>query len=387
MRFIYMDHGATTPVSPKALERMLPWFTEMYGNPSSDHDAGRRARAAIETARAQTAAAIGAEPREIYFTSGGTESNNWAIKGMAFAGRRKSGGRHIITTAIEHHSVLNTAGWLEQQGFLVTYLSVDADGFVDPAEVEQAIGADTLLISVMAANNEIGTIEPVQEIGEIARSHGIPFHTDAVQAIGNLRTDVNEWQADLLSLSAHKFYGPKGAGALYIRRGIVPDHLIHGGTQERGRRSGTENVPGIVGLGCAISDAAVQVAERKAQESPLRDRLIHGIRELLPESRLNGSAICRLPGNVNISFPGVDQQVLLRQLELRGILASAGAACTSGLAEPSHVLQALKLPWEYVAGAIRFSLGMETTEEEVDTVLAVIADAVRDAQNIQQISG
>ncbi len=383
MRYLYLDHAATTPVSPPVLEAMLPYFTRAAGNPSSTHAAGRAAHDALETARARTAAAIGAEAREIFFTSGGTESDNWAVKGTALAALRRGRDVHIITTAIEHHAVLRACEALERQGVRVTRLPVDGFGRVDPAEAERAIGPDTALISVMAVNNEIGTIQPIREIGRIARAHGIPFHTDAVQAIGYLPVDVNDWQADLLSLSAHKFRGPKGVGALYVRRGFLPETLLHGGAQERGRRAGTENVPGIVGLGCAIAAAAAAQPEATARLTALRDRLIRGVLDAVPGSRLIGHPTLRQAGNANLSFPGVDQEILLRQLELRGILASAGAACSSGQTEPSHVLAALGLDWEAVTGAIRFSLGTETTGEDIETALAEIPAAVQDARAVQ----
>ena len=365
MRYLYLDHAATTPVSPPVLEAMLPYFTRAAGNPSSTHAAGRAAHDALETARARTAAAIGAEAREIFFTSGGTESDNWAVKGTALAALRRGRDVHIITTAIEHHAVLRACEALERQGVRVTRLPVDGFGRVDPAEAERAIGPDTALISVMAVNNEIGTIQPIREIGRIARAHGIPFHTDAVQAIGYLPVDVNDWQADLLSLSAHKFRGPKGVGALYVRRGFLPETLLHGGAQERGRRAGTENVPGIVGLGCAIAAAAAAQPEATARLTALRDRLIRGVLDAVPGSRLIGHPTLRQAGNANLSFPGVDQEILLRQLELRGIMASAGAA------------------WEAVTGAIRFSLGTETTGEDIETALAEIPAAVQDARAVQ----
>ena len=379
MRYIYLDHAATTPVAQEVLQQMLPFFSEIAGNPSSSYCLGRAAKLALENARAQVANAIGAEPGEIYFTSGGSESDNWAIKGIAQSGGRK----HIITTAIEHHAVLNACCSMEKFGFRVTRLPVDSDGLVSPKDLEAAITEDTCLISVMAANNEIGTIQPIQEIGEIAKHYKIPFHTDAVQAIGAIPICVDEWNVDLLSLSAHKFYGPKGVGALYVRRGIIPDNLIHGGAQERSRRGGTENVPGIVGLGYAIETVARQICARSEHISRLRDVLIAGVLRTVPGSRLNGHPEKRLAGNAHFSFPDVDRDLLLKQLELRGILVAAGAACSSGQTEPSHVLKALGLPWRELIGAIRFTLGYETTEAEIQTVLSALPAAIRDARSIQ----
>ncbi len=383
MSVIYMDHASTTPISRNVLRAMLPYLSEQYGNPSSPHSLGRKANAAIETARVRTATGIGAMPGEIYFTSGGTESDNWAIKGAAISAFRQCGKRHIITSSIEHHAILHACEYLEKLGFYVTYLPVDGDGLVSPSDLEKSIRQDTSLISIMAANNEIGTIEPIREIGRIARDRGILFHTDAVQAIGNLPVHVKEWNVDLLSLSAHKFYGPKGVGALYVRHGAIPDALMHGGAQEGGRRSGTENVPGIVGLGLAIEYATQHIEELAEKTIALRDCLISGILDRVPESRLNGHPTRRLAGNVNISFPGVDAQLLLLQLEARGILASAGAACSSGQAQASHVLKALNLPWAYVSGGIRFSLGYHNTMTEVEYTISAISEAVKATKNLQ----
>lgn len=373
---IYLDNAATTAVSPEVLETMLPYFTEIYGNPSSIHSTGRDARRAIDAARRQVAQAIGAQPTEIYFTAGGSESDNWAIKGTAFAKRAK--GNHIITTAIEHHAVLHTCQWLEKQGFQVTYLPVDGEGRVDPAAVEAAITDQTILITVMAANNEIGTLEPIAEIGEIAHRHGITFHTDAVQAVGAVPIDVNAWQVDMLSMSGHKFHGPKGIGALYIRKGVRPDVFMHGGAQERAQRAGTENLAAIVGMGRAIELATQNLAENTQRLTRLRDKLIDGILTEIPDVRLNGSRTQRLPNNVNVSVRYIEGEALLLRLDLAGIAGSSGSACTSGSLDPSHVLLAIGLPHEIAHGSLRLSLGTDTTEEEIDEVLRVLPDIVKD---------
>ncbi len=373
---IYLDNAATTAVSPEVLETMLPYFTEIYGNPSSIHSTGRDARRAVDAARRQVAQAIGAQPTEIYFTAGGSESDNWAIKGTAFAKRAK--GNHIITTAIEHHAVLHTCQWLEKQGFQVTYLPVDGEGRVDPAAVEAAITDQTILITIMAANNEIGTLEPIAEIGEIAHRHGITFHTDAVQAVGAVPIDVNAWQVDMLSMSGHKFHGPKGIGALYIRKGVRPDVFMHGGAQERGQRAGTENLAAIVGMGKAIELATQNLAENTQRLTRLRDKLIDGILAEIPDVRLNGSRTQRLPNNVNVSVRYIEGEALLLRLDLAGIAGSSGSACTSGSLDPSHVLLAIGLPHEIAHGSLRLSLGTDTTEEEIDEVLRVLPGIVKD---------
>ena len=367
MNRIYMDNAATTAVAPEVLEAMLPYFTEIYGNPSSIHGTGRDARRVVDAARRQVANAIGAQPQEIYFTAGGSESDNWAIKGAAFA--RQAKGNHIITSAIEHHAVLHTCQWLEKRGFEVTYLPVDEFGRVSVQDVENAITDKTILISIMAANNEIGTLQPIAEIGKIAKEKKILFHTDAVQAVGAIPIDVNELNVDMLSMSAHKFHGPKGIGALYIRKGVRVDGFLHGGAQERGQRAGTENLPGIVGMGKAIELATANLAENAARETRLRDRLIDGILSTIPDTRLNGHRTQRLPNNVNISFRYVEGEALLLRLDLAGIAGSSGSACTSGSLDPSHVLLAIGLPHEIAHGSLRLSLGTETTDEEVDYVL------------------
>ena len=367
MERIYLDNAATTRVRPEVAEAVLPAMTETYGNASSVHSFGREAKKAMEKARAQVAAAIGAKKEEIYFTAGGSEADNWAIKGAAHALRRK--GLHIITTSIEHHAVLHTCQALEKEGFEVTYLPVDEYGLVTPEQVEAAIRPDTILVSVMAANNEIGTIQPIEEIARLAYAHGILFHTDAVQAVGHMPLDVAAMQIDMLSLSGHKFYAPKGVGALYIRTGVRIENLIEGGAQERSRRAGTENVPAIVGMGKAIELITAEMAEENARISGLRDRLIAGILDAIPESRLNGHPTKRLPGNVNVSIRYIEGEALLLSLDMAGIAASSGSACTSGSLDPSHVLLAIGLPHEIAHGSLRLTIGRDNTQDEIDRVL------------------
>ena len=367
---IYLDNAATTRIAEPVWQAMEPWLKEQYGNPSSIHGTGREAQKAIHRARCRAAEAIGAEPREILFTSGGSESDNWALKGYAFAHRGE--GNHIITSSVEHHAVLHTCRWLEKQGFRVTYLPVDGEGRVNPEDVEKATTDRTILISIMTANNEIGTIEPVSEIGEIARSRGIAFHTDAVQAAGALPLNVQELQADMMSLSAHKFHGPKGTGILYIRNGTVIQNLIHGGAQERGLRAGTENTAGIVGTGEAITRCAEGITERNRRIATNRDYLLNGILSTIPDTCLNGPWKNRLPGNCHISFRGIEGEALLLRLDMTGIAASGGSACTSGSPEPSHVMQAIGADKERIKGSIRFSLSDETKKEELDEVLRIL---------------
>jgi len=371
---VYMDNAATTPVSPAVLEKMLPYFSECYGNANSIHSTGLDARKALNAARKKVAAALNCNPEEVYFTSGGSESDNWALKGVAFANRKK--GNHIITSAIEHHAILHTCEWLEKQGFEITYVPVDADGLVNPADVEAAITDKTILISIMAANNEIGTIEPIEEIAKIAHAHHVLFHTDAVQAIGAIPVDVRAIGCDLLSLSGHKFHGPKGVGALYIKQGTRIDNLIHGGAQERGRRASTENVAGIVGMAEAIELATANIPEKAARISALRDQLIDGL-TALPYVRLNGHRTKRLPGNVNVSVRFIEGESLLLRLDLAGVAASSGSACTSGSLDPSHVLLAIGLPHEIAHGSLRLSLSDTTTQEEVDYVLSVLPGIIK----------
>ncbi|MDR2933244.1 MAG: cysteine desulfurase NifS [Oscillospiraceae bacterium] len=367
MNKIYMDNAATTPVRNEVLEAMIPYYGELYGNPSSLYQTASLSKRAVEHARAQVADALGAKPDEIYFTGGGTESDNWALIGAA-DGCGKEGG-HIITTSIEHHAVLHTCRYLEEKGFDITYLPVDAEGLVTVRELEQAIRPDTFLISVMFANNEIGTIQPIKEIGRLAKERNILFHTDAVQAVGHIPIDVNVLNIDLLSLSAHKIYGPKGVGVLYVRKGTKLKSFIHGGAQERGRRAGTENVPGIVGMGHAIELVSAEMREENKRLIPLRDRLIEEILTAVPNARLNGHRTERLPGNVNISFEFVEGESILLLLDTKGIAASSGSACTSGSLDPSHVLLAIGLPHENAHGSIRLTLGRHNTESEVNEVI------------------
>ena len=373
-RIVYMDHSATTYVRKEVLDAMIPYYTEVFGNPSSIYSITGATKKAIDAARLQVAKALGAEPDEIYFTSGGSESDNWAIKGIAWANRKK--GNHIITSKIEHHAVLHTCEYLEKEGFTITYLPVDQYGLVDPSELEKAITEQTILITIMYANNEIGTIEPVAELGVIARKHRIPFHTDAVQVIGNIPVDVKAQNIDLLSLSAHKFYGPKGVGALYIRKGTKIDNLIHGGGQERRRRAGTENIAGIVGLGKAIELATADIEGHNKKIRALRDRLMKGILDTIPDSHLNGHPEKRLPGNINISFKFIEGEGILLWLDDEGICASTGSACTSGSLEPSHVLLATGLPVEISHGSLRLTLGNVNTDADVDFVLEVLPKVV-----------
>lgn len=368
-----MDNAATTAVSPAVLEKMLPYYTECYGNASSIHGTGRDARKALEEARRKVAEALNCKPNEVYFTSGGSESDNWAIKGTAFAQRKK--GNHIITSAIEHHAVLHTCQWLEKQGFTVTYVPVDEFGQVNPADVEKAITDQTILISIMAANNEIGTLQPIKEIAAIAHAHKVLFHTDAVQAVGAIPVDVKDIGCDMLSLSAHKFHGPKGVGVLYIKQGTRIDNFMHGGAQERGKRATTENVPGIVGLAEAITLATQNLEEKSARIANLRDQLIDGL-TALPYVRLNGHRTNRLPNNCNVSIRFVEGEALLLRLDLAGIAASSGSACTSGSLDPSHVLLAIGLPHEIAHGSLRFSLSDTSSQEEVDYVLKTLPGIV-----------
>lgn len=370
MRRIYLDYAATTPIHPEVTKAMLPYFTEEFGNPSSIHAYGQEAKGAIEEARAKVADLIGARREEIVFTSGGTESDNFALKGVAYANESK--GNHIITSAIEHHAVIETGKFLERRGFKVTYLPVDEYGLVDPDDVRKAITSKTILISVMHANNEVGTIEPIAEIGKIARETGIYFHTDAVQTAGHIPVDVNELGVDLLAMSAHKLYGPKGTGALYIRKGTKLVSFMHGGEQEKRRRASTENVPGIVGFGRAAELARQEMDEEAKRLASLRDKLIRGLLERIDHSRLNGHPVMRLPNNVNVSVDFVEGESMLLNLDLDGICASTGSACSSQSLEPSHVLLAMGLPHEQAHGSLRFSLGKWTTEEEINQVLEVL---------------
>lgn len=373
-RLIYLDNAATTRTAPEVVEAMLPYFSEMYGNPSSVYTFSQKSREAITDAREKIAKALGAKTEEIYFTAGGSEADNWALKAAAEAYRAK--GNHIITTKIEHHAILHTAQWLEKQGFEVTYLDVDESGTVKLEELKKAIRPTTILISVMFANNEIGTIQPVKEIGTIAREHGILFHTDAVQAFGQLPIQVEELNIDMLSSSAHKLNGPKGIGFLYIRKGVKIRSFIHGGAQERKRRAGTENVPGIVGYGAAVARAMRTMEERTAKERELRDYLIDRVLSEIPYTRLNGHRSRRLPNNTNFSFQFVEGESLLIMLDMDGVCGSSGSACTSGSLDPSHVLLAIGLPHEIAHGSLRLTLSEETTKEELDYVVESIRKIV-----------
>lgn len=379
-KLIYMDHAATTAVRPEVLDAMLPYFTEKYGNPSSVYTFASRNKDVINVSRDIIADSIGAKPEEIFFTGGGSESDNWALKAAAEAFSEK--GRHIITTKIEHHAILHTCQYLEKRGFDVTYLDVDEKGMVDTDRLEASIRPDTILISVMAANNEIGTIEPVSRIGLIAHEHGIFFHTDAVQAYGQIPLDVNAMNIDMLSCSGHKLNGPKGVGFLYVRSGVKIGSFIHGGQQERGRRAGTENVPGIVGMGKAAELAVLSMNERMSSETEIRDHMIRRIMAEIPYSRLNGHESERLPNNINISFQFVEGETILIMLDMAGICASAGSACTSGSVDPSHVLTAIGLPKEISHGAVRLTLGYENTMEEGDFVVDNLKRIVENLRNM-----
>ncbi len=374
MRRIYLDYAATTPTHPEVVQAMLPYFTENFGNPSSVHSLGQEARQAVEEAREKVAHLIGARPQEIFFTSGGTEANNLAIKGVALANRNR--GNHIITTPIEHHSVLETCKFLEESGFEITYLPVDGQGLVDPGNVRKALTPKTILISIMLANNEVGTIEPLAEIGKIAQEAEVYFHTDAVQAVGHIPVDVEELGVDLLSASAHKLYGPKGIGALYIRKGTRLVPLAHGGEQESGHRAGTENVPGIVGFGKAAEIAEGEMEEEAKRLASLRDRLITGVLSSVERAWLNGHPIQRLPNNANLSFEFIEGESLMLSLDLEGICVSTGSACSSTSLAPSHVLLAMGLPPEKALSSLRITLGRWTTEEDIEQVLEALPRAV-----------
>lgn len=374
-RLIYMDHAATTYTKPEVLEEMLPYFTQYFGNPSSIYTFARKSKKAVEDARERVAKAIGAGIDEIFFTAGGSEADNWALKGAAFANRKK--GNHIITTKIEHHALLHTCEYLQKNGFDVTYLDVDEFGIINLEELKNAITDKTILISIMFANNEIGTIQPVAEIGRIAKEKGVYFHTDGVQAVGNVKINVKEMNIDMLSLAAHKFYGPKGIGVLYVRKGVKLDNLIHGGGQERKKRAGTENLPGIVGLGKAIELATSDIDGHNEKIIKMRDRLLKGIIDKIPNAKLNGHPVNRLPGNINISFEFIEGESLLLLLDHAGICGSTGSACSSGSLDPSHVLLAIGLPHEMAHGSLRLSLGDLTKEEDVDYVLETLPGIVQ----------
>ena len=380
---IYMDNAATTPMRQEVVDAMIPYMRENFGNPSSLYDIAKTNREAVALARSRVARALNAEDKEIYFTSCGTESDNWAIKGTAFANRDK--GKHIITSAIEHHAVLYTCHWLEKQGFEVTYLPVDEFGMVNPKDVEAAIRPDTILITIMFANNEIGTIQPIAEIGKIARDHNILFHTDAVQAAGHVPIDVRAMNIDMLSISGHKFNGPKGTGVLYIGKRVKLDSLMHGGDQERKRRAGTENVAGIVGIGLALELSVKEMDATTKRLDVLRKRLVDGLLTI-PKSRLNGHPTKRLPNNVNVIFEYIEGESILLMLNRRGICASTGSACNSASLEPSHVLTACGIPHEVVHGSLRLTLGEMNTQEDVDFVIDAVKDIVQKLRNMSPLT-
>ncbi len=371
---IYADNAATTRMSRTAIDAMIPYMENVYGNPSSLYSIGQEAKEALDQAREQVAAVINADPKEILFTSGGSEADNQALRSAAAIGARK-GKKHIISSAFEHHAILHTLNRLEKEGFEVTLLPVHEDGLVVPAELEAAIRDDTCLVTIMTANNEIGTIQPIGEIGAICKKHGVLFHTDAVQAVGHLPIDVKEMQIDMLSASAHKFHGPKGVGFLYARKGIALTNLIEGGAQEKGKRAGTENVPGIMSMAAALKEAADHMAENAEHQTGLRDRLIRGLLEI-PHSALNGDAHKRLPGNANFCFEGIEGESLLLLLDDKGISASSGSACTSGSLDPSHVLLAIGRVHDVAHGSLRLSLGEDITEEEVDYIVKSVKEVV-----------
>lgn len=380
---IYLDHAATTAVHPDVLKEMLPYFTDKFGNPSSVYGFAANNKNKLTEARETIAGALGAKPEEIYFTAGGSESDNWALKCTAEAYGVHGG--HIITTKIEHHAILHTCKYLQNRGYDVTYLDVDENGLVDLNTLEAAIRPDTFLISIMFANNEIGTIEPIKEIGEIAHRHGILFHTDAVQAFGQISIHVDKMNIDMLSASGHKFNGPKGIGFLYIKKGLKLKSFIHGGQQERGRRAGTENVPGIVGIAKACEIAMAEMEERMKKETELRDYLIERILKEIPYTRLNGHSKKRLPNNVNISFQFVEGESILIMLDMAGICASSGSACTSGSVDPSHVLLAIGLPHEIAHGSLRLTIGYENTKEEMDTVVDNLKRIITNLRNMSPL--
>ncbi len=382
-RLIYLDNAATTKTAPEVVDAMLPYFTEHYGNPSSVYGFAAANKEVVASQREVIAGALGAAPNEIYFTAGGSESDNWALIAAAEAYGAK--GKHIITSKIEHHAILHTCEYLEKRGFEITYLDVDENGIVNLAQLRQAIREDTILISVMYANNEIGTIQPIQEIGAIAREHGILFHTDAVQAFGQIPINVDACYIDMLSASGHKLNGPKGIGFLYIRKGVKIRSFIHGGAQERRRRAGTENVPGIVGFGKAVERAVSTMEERTAKEIGMRDYLIQRIETEIPFCRLNGDRQKRLPNNVNFSFQFIEGESLLIMLDMKGICASSGSACTSGSLDPSHVLLAIGLPHEIAHGSLRMTLNEEITKEDLDYVVDSLKEIIQNLRNMSPL--
>lgn len=373
-KIIYADNAATTKLSPTVFEAMKPYLLDIYGNPSSLYKLGIQSRKAVDTARETVAECINAEPREIFFLSGGSEADNWAIKGAAELGAKK-GKKHIISSKFEHHAVLHTLEYLEKHGFEVTLLDVHKDGLVRPEELENAIREDTALVTIMTANNEIGTIQPVKELAAICKKHNVLFHTDAVQAVGTIPIDVKDIGCDMLSMSGHKFHAPKGVGALYIRKGIILPNLIHGGAQERGMRAGTENIAGVVGMSVALKESCEKMAVRNARLEKMRDRLIDGLLKI-DRSHINGDRVKRLPGNVNMCFEGVEGESLLLMLDMKGIEASSGSACTSGSLDPSHVLLAIGLPHEIAHGSLRLTFSDDNTEEDIDYILSTVPSVV-----------
>jgi len=383
MKNVYMDYSATTYVRPEVLEEMLPYFTEKFGNPSSFYGISRETKRAIDKAREQVANALNCVPAEVYFTGGGSEADNWAIKGIAAAHKNK--GNHIITTKVEHHAVLHTCAYLEKNGFEVTYLDVDDKGFIRLEDLRNAITDKTILVTIMFANNEIGTIQPIKEIGDICKEKKVLFHTDAVQAVGNVPVDVKEMNIDMLSLAGHKIYGPKGIGVLYIKKGIKIDNLIHGGAQEKNRRAGTENIAAIVGLGKAIELATNNLEEHMERLTVLREKLTDGLLKI-PYTKLNGPrGDKRLPGNVNVCFRFIEGESILLSLDFQGVCASSGSACTSGSLDPSHVLLAIGLPHEIAHGSLRLSMGEGSTEEDVDYVLEVVPPIIERLRNMSPL--
>ena len=384
MKRIYMDNGATTRVTEPVFEAMKPYFCEIWGNPSSAHQFGYVSRHAIDAAREQVAKAINADAGEIYFTGCGTESDNWAVRGAAYQNIKK--GKHIITTTIEHHAILHTCQQLEKEGFEVTYLPVDEYGFVTPEQLDAAIRPDTTLVSIMTANNEIGTIEPIAELAAVCKKHGVLFHTDAVQAIGSVKIDVKAMGIDMLSISGHKFHAPKGVGVLYIRKGVRLQRFMNGGAQEKTQRAGTENLASIVGIGKAIEIATADIDGHNAQLSAIRDHMIDRIMKEIPYTRLNGHPTQRLPGNVNVCFRFIEGESLLMLLDSNGIAASSGSACTSGSLDPSHVLLAIGLPHEIAHGSLRLSLGTDTTEAEIDEVLDKLPGIVKNLRDMSPLN-
>lgn len=383
-QIVYLDHAATTYVKPEVFEAMKPYFFKEYGNPSSIYSIGRSNRKALEDARISVAKSIGAaEPSEIYFTGSGTEADNWAIKGTVLALKKK--GKHIITSNIEHPAVLATCEFLQKHGYEITHIKVDSEGLINPEDVNSAIRPDTVLVTIMMANNEIGTIEPIKEIAKVCKKHGVLFHTDAVQAAGNIPIDVKDLGADLLTVSGHKFYGPKGIGMLYIRKGVKIENFVHGGHQERNKRAGTENVPGIVGFAKALELANINMEAHAKKLSNLRNKALKGITERIPHVRVNGSMEKRLPGNLNISFRFVEGESVLLMLDMKGIKASSGSACTSGSLDPSHVLLAIGLPHEIAHGSLRISFGEINTEDEVDFVVDSLYEIITKLRNMSPL--